>query len=121
MSEKNLLDNIHLWIIESKTTIIRWLIGITITGIGTLATIMYSDHQTLAANDVIVKEYKKKLDNIVILPVIQQEQIKDMKEGIKDLRENQKYEFKEIKEEQSKMKSRQDDIYTIVLKMSQKK
>ena len=114
------IENIHRWIIESKTSIIRGMFGATLTLIVSLIGILYTDHNLISAHDnMINKSFPKlnsKVDSLVLIPYTQNTKINNMEKDIQHLLEEQKNE----KEERKAMRERQNDIYDVVLKIARK-
>ncbi len=117
----NFTDNIHTWILESKSSLIRWMIGITLTTIVSIIGIMYSDHNALAAIGITVKEDREKINNIVLVPIIQTEQIKNINDKLHNIEERSVVTEEKYDNKLDKMASRLDDIYDIIIDSNKKK
>lgn len=117
----NLSETIHKWILESKSAIVRWMIGITLTAILSIIGIMYSDHNKVSALDIIVRENTDKIDKVVLVPIIQTEQIKNINDKLNSIESRGATTEEKYDNRLNRMEQRQDDIYNIVLEISKRK
>ena len=111
--KKNIAETIHGWIKDARSSIIVWMLGITVTAIGGVILAAYSDHNKISAHDNILSKdypkYTKKVDSLSILPYIQTEKITNIEKNVLD-----------VKKQQEKAKE-VNECYTVCIRKKRKK
>jgi len=120
--EKNILEKIHGWIIDARSSIIVWVLGITVTSIGAIILAAYSDHNKISAHDNILTKdypkYTKRVDSLSILPLLEAQEIANIKKELGEIRKNQTIDRQAASNDANDLRKRQDDTYNLIIEIA---
>jgi hypothetical protein len=114
-NNRNIIEKLQEMLKTVETHIIRWVIYSALGAIVTAIGVVYSLNNKVEAHDKILPKLETKLDNVVTVPVIQTEQIKDIKRLLIDLNNRQVISEQKYDNRLNRMEQRQDDIYNKIL------
>lgn len=120
--KKNIAETIHGWIKDARSSIIVWMLGITVTAIGGVILAAYSDHNKISAHDNILTKdypkYTKRVDSLSILPIIEAQKIISMEKEIKELKEEVIRNRETASKESGEIKGTVHETFKLMLEMA---
>lgn len=120
--KKNIAETIHGWIKDARSSIIVWMLGITVTAIGGVILAAYSDHNKISAHDNILTKdypkYTKKVDSLTIIPLLEAQKITNIEKNVLDVKKQQEKDREEARKEAADIRKRQDDTYNLIIEIA---
>jgi len=114
-SNKNFIDNLQTMLKNAETHIIRWVIYTALGCIVTAIGVLYSLNNKVEAHDKLLPKLELKIDAIANIPIIQTEQIKDIKQILIDINNRNNIAEEKYDNRLNRMEQRQDEIYNKIL------